>query len=347
MAFGLLEPKQQFRRLAVVLPLTLFYGCQKPADLGLDVHPIRITGGETIAQKSDEYYPLAKLPPRNHPIRVAVYEMPDLTGATRKNPNYADFSKAVSQGAEALLIEALKSTGETKWFKVLERKNLSALSNERSIRVKQTNETRQIRHTQRQRNRIAQEKKAIDAEINALRQQIERDYSNQRFVIENKLPPKEVAINNLRKYEAERQRQIEKEVPFSAFEHNRSIGELINADYIVMGSIFAYDSDIINRGSGIRYQNTGVFGEVRKDTVGINLRLVRVTTGEIVSNTNVSQTILSKRIQGDFLNYLTLNKILEVEAGAVVNEPKTLALDAAIRLGVFLIIKEMQEKKVW
>ena len=72
-----------------------------------------------------------------------------------------------------------------------------------------------------------------------------------------------------------------------------------------------------------------------------------MTTGEIVSNTNVSQTIVSKRIQGDFLNYLTLNRILEVEAGAVVNEPKTLALDAAIRLGVFLIIKEMQEKKVW
>jgi curli production assembly/transport component CsgG len=45
----------------------------------------------------------------------------------------ASFSTAVTQGAEAFLIDALKTAGKGKWFRVVERTNLDALVRERQI----------------------------------------------------------------------------------------------------------------------------------------------------------------------------------------------------------------------
>jgi curli biogenesis system outer membrane secretion channel CsgG len=331
----------------IISGLLVISGCQSSDRLGINDQPSQMEGGELIAQQSDDYIPLKSRSPRRRPIRVAVYEMPDLTGATRRNPQYADLSRAVSQGAEALVIDALKSTGNASWFLVLERKNLQALTGERSIRINQINQDRQIRHTRSERQRIAEARRSIAQEVAALKTQLEKDYANPRTVAQKNLPPKEVSLANLRKYESDLIRQIEKPRPFSAFERFKPIKNLVGADYILMGSIFSYESDLISAGAGVRYQNKGIYGEYRKDTIGINLRLVQVQTGEILSNVNVSQSVASRKVQGDFLNYVTLTKILEIEAGAVVNEPKTLALDAAIRMGIHLIITKMEEAGKW
>ena len=72
-------------------------------------------------------------PPANGKITVAVYNFIDKTGQRRPSQNTSSFSTAVSQGAEAFLIKALKDVGNCEWFDVVERVGLASLTQERQI----------------------------------------------------------------------------------------------------------------------------------------------------------------------------------------------------------------------
>jgi len=76
---------------------------------------------------------LANLPPADAKPIVAVYSFKDLTGQRKSRENLADFSTAVTQGAEAFVIDALKTAGKGKWFRVVERTGLDNLVKERQI----------------------------------------------------------------------------------------------------------------------------------------------------------------------------------------------------------------------
>ena len=119
---------------------------------------------------------------------------------------------------------------------------------------------------------------------------------------------------------------------------------MLIADYIMTGAIVAHDTEVLSRGTGLRIQNVGVINRVQKDVITVNLRLVNVGTGEIVANRTVSQTVLSRKDQGDTMNYVTLNRILEFETGVFTNEPRSLALDAAFRLAIHGILQDVGPK---
>ena len=70
---------------------------------------------------------------------VAVYNFEDLTGQRKRRDNLADFSTAVTQGATELLIDALKTAGKGRWFRVVERHGIDNLVRERQI-VRSTRE---------------------------------------------------------------------------------------------------------------------------------------------------------------------------------------------------------------
>jgi curli production assembly/transport component CsgG len=76
---------------------------------------------------------LSSLPPAKDKVIVAVYKFQDLTGQRKSRENLADFSTAVTQGAEAFVIDALKTAGKGKWFRVVERNGLDNLVKERQI----------------------------------------------------------------------------------------------------------------------------------------------------------------------------------------------------------------------
>jgi len=76
---------------------------------------------------------LANLPPASERPVVAVYSFKDLTGQRKSRDNLADFSTAVTQGGEAFVIDALKTAGKGKWFRVVERTGLENLIKERQI----------------------------------------------------------------------------------------------------------------------------------------------------------------------------------------------------------------------
>ncbi len=76
---------------------------------------------------------LMLLPPPERVVDVGVYSFPDLTGQNKPGENFANFSKAVTQGASAYLTEALLRAGQGSWFSVTERSGLNNLLQERRI----------------------------------------------------------------------------------------------------------------------------------------------------------------------------------------------------------------------
>jgi curli biogenesis system outer membrane secretion channel CsgG len=73
------------------------------------------------------------MPPANHPVRVSVYDIKDQTGQHKPNDAFAEYSRAVTQAGDAILIDVLKKAGGGRWFRVMERAQLKNLLQERNI----------------------------------------------------------------------------------------------------------------------------------------------------------------------------------------------------------------------
>lgn len=76
---------------------------------------------------------VSTLPRPERPLDIAVYEFPDLTGQHKPNTSFSEYSRAVTQGADAILADVLTKTGGGTWFNVIERRGLPNLLRERQI----------------------------------------------------------------------------------------------------------------------------------------------------------------------------------------------------------------------
>ena len=79
------------------------------------------------------YIQLLEVPPAKQMPVVAVYGFTDKTGQRKNRDGIADFSTAVTQGGTEMLIDALKTAGKGKWFRVVERQGIDNLVRERQI----------------------------------------------------------------------------------------------------------------------------------------------------------------------------------------------------------------------
>jgi len=86
-------------------------------------------------------------PPAGGPIPVAVYSFADKTGQRKYSQGYANFSTAVTQGAEGYVIKALQDAGDGRWFRVVERVGLENLIKERQM-IRQMREAYQGKDAQ-------------------------------------------------------------------------------------------------------------------------------------------------------------------------------------------------------
>lgn len=116
------------RLLYPALALTVTLGaCQTDRHAGsFGVEPV--VGHTTSIAKR-----LADLPAPRRRLALAVYDFPDLTGQNKANEKYPDYSKAVTQGAASMVINALKTAGSGSWFKVVERNRLEEVLRERKL----------------------------------------------------------------------------------------------------------------------------------------------------------------------------------------------------------------------
>ncbi|HLT03046.1 MAG TPA: CsgG/HfaB family protein, partial [Geminicoccaceae bacterium] len=76
---------------------------------------------------------LRELPPPAQKIAVAVYAFEDETGQFEFSDTVQTLSRAVTQGATSILIEALLEAGNGSWFTVVEREGIDNLLRERQI----------------------------------------------------------------------------------------------------------------------------------------------------------------------------------------------------------------------
>ena len=95
--------------------------------------PTVISEPPSVAEGTGVHVQLLKLPPPPKKVAVAVYRYDDRTGQFEFSDTVQTLSRAVTQGASAILIKALQDAGNGNWFTVVEREGLSNLLRERQI----------------------------------------------------------------------------------------------------------------------------------------------------------------------------------------------------------------------
>ena len=132
------------------------------------------------------------------------------------------------------------------------------------------------------------------------------------------------------------------------FEQDQKLQPLLFAGLLIQGGVISYDTNIQSGGIGARYLGIGNSKQYREDVVTISLRLVSVSTGEILIETAVSKNILSTSISQDIFRFIEQGtELVEIEGGVAENEVGSIALQKAIEAGVFNLIEIGIERGYW
>jgi curli production assembly/transport component CsgG len=133
-----------------------------------------------------------------------------------------------------------------------------------------------------------------------------------------------------------------------SFEEKSKVKPLLFAGLLVQGGVLSYDTNVKSGGAGARYLGIGSSKEYREDLITISLRLVSVSTGEVLLEVLVSKNILSVGLSQDIFRFVDEGtKLIEVEGGVAKNESTSIALQKAIEEGVLEIIKQGIQKGYW
>jgi len=131
-------------------------------------------------------------------------------------------------------------------------------------------------------------------------------------------------------------------------EQAKPLTPLIVAGIMIEGGIVGYDSNIATGGIGARYLGLGAQQEYRKDEVTVMLRLISISTGEILVSNGVTKTIYSTGVSANVFKFVDAGtRSVELEAGTSINEPTTYAVRIAIEAAVVDMIKQGSQKKLW
>ena len=79
----------------------------------------------------------------------------------------------------------------------------------------------------------------------------------------------------------------------------------------------------------------------------MNLRVVNVSTGEVLSSVNTSKTILSYEVQAGVFRFVDYQRLLEGEIGYTTNEPVMMCLMSAIETGVIYLVNDGINRGLW
>ena len=125
------------------------------------------------------------------------------------------------------------------------------------------------------------------------------------------------------------------------------LSSLVAANVLIEGSIIGYESNVKSGGIGARYFGIGGSTQYQLDQIAVNLRVVNVSTGEILSSVNTSKTILSYEVQAGVFRFIDYQRLLEGEVGYTSNEPVMMCLMSAIETGVIYLINDGINRNLW
>ena len=151
-----------------------------------------------------------------------------------------------------------------------------------------------------------------------------------------------VALDNLLK-----ERQIIRQTRETHGDKDK-LKPLLFAGVLIEGGIVGYDTNTMTGGIGARLLGIGAQEEYREDSVSVGIRLVSVSTGEIILAVSSEKTILSTRLSATVFRFLDMGtKLLEIEAGYTENESVTYAVRKAIDKVIIDMINEGTKKGLW
>lgn len=132
------------------------------------------------------------------------------------------------------------------------------------------------------------------------------------------------------------------------FEEDNKLKPLLFAGLLVQGGVVSYEANQKSGGLGARYLGIGNSKQYREDNVTISLRLVSVSTGEVLIETLVTKSILSTSISQDVFRFIEQQtELVEIEGGVAENESVSIALQKAIETGVLNIITIGIDRGYW
>lgn len=122
---------------------------------------------------------------------------------------------------------------------------------------------------------------------------------------------------------------------------------LDHAAIIIEGGIIGYNTNLRDGGFGARYLGIGANVQHTRDEITVALRAVSTKSGEVLHAVSARKSVYSVLLQSGVFRFAKLNELLEVEAGIVDNEPRQIAVEAAIEKAVQALIIEGAELGIW
>lgn len=129
---------------------------------------------------------------------------------------------------------------------------------------------------------------------------------------------------------------------------NTPLRTVLYAGMLIEGAIVSYDTNIKTGGFGVRYLGIGPNTQYQEDMVTVSIRVVSVSTGEVLLTISAEKKILSvAESVAVFKFYDSGTKSFENEIGVTSNEPGVYALKSAIDLAVEEMIYQGEKKGIW
>ncbi len=120
------------------------------------------------------------------------------------------------------------------------------------------------------------------------------------------------------------------------------------AGVILEGAIVDYNSNTLTGGTGARYLGIGPYTQYTQDLVVISLRLVSVTTGEILTTVTVEKNLLSTSDGVTALRFFNqATRAFEFDSSQTFNEPGNYALRSAVETAIVELINKGERQGLW
>lgn len=120
------------------------------------------------------------------------------------------------------------------------------------------------------------------------------------------------------------------------------------AGVILEGAIVDYNSNTLTGGTGARWLGIGPYTQYTQDLVVISLRLVSVTTGEVLTTVTVEKNLLSTSDGVTALRFFNqATRAFEFDSSQTFNEPGNYALRSAIETAVVELINKGERQGLW
>lgn len=131
-------------------------------------------------------------------------------------------------------------------------------------------------------------------------------------------------------------------------ESAKPLPPMLFAGILIEGGIVGYDSNIITGGAGMRIFGIGPQTQYQADMITVSLRVVSVTTGEVLLSVIQTKTVYSYMDKLGVLKFYNAGtNSVEAEIGSGFNESPNRATNIAIQAAVVQMVREGEQKGFW